>query len=214
MEASVPARAALAGNPSDGYGGAVVATLVPHFAATARLTASPCATPKLVSASIARCAREFGADPRTEVSIETTIPRSVGLAGSSAIVLAVINLLATATNVELDPERLSRIAHAVERDDLGIAGGWQDQVIQAHGVTGLMEFGDPFTFRALDIPTASPIPLFLAWNDADAESSGISHAGLQQRRNDQSVQAHMYELAGLARDAADCLLYTSDAADE
>src|SRR5580693_3224924 len=89
------ARAALAGNPSDGYGGAVLALTLPARRATARArrAGAPAIDPpsELVEATVARFAAEHvpAARETTAVRWETTIPRAVGLGGSSAIVVAV-----------------------------------------------------------------------------------------------------------------------------
>src|SRR5262245_24861673 len=89
---SAHARVALAGNPSDGHGGAVLAVTVDEFRAEAQANAAraPCSEPAspLVDAAIAR----FGAGP-CRVRWRTDVPREVGLAGSSAIVTATLRAL-------------------------------------------------------------------------------------------------------------------------
>ena len=89
----VPARAALAGNPSDGYGGAVLAVAVPEYRARAvaaratKLTVDP--PSRLVRATVRRFAQAIEPAARdTAIRWTTSIPRAVGLGGSSAIVIA------------------------------------------------------------------------------------------------------------------------------
>lgn len=201
--AQIPARIALAGNPSDGYGGAVVSTLLPRFSATATIERHGPGEPiPIVSAVIERCAHEFGIDPGIGVVVESTIPRSVGLAGSSAIAIATIRALDAEFSLGLSAHTVATIAYLVEREDLQIAGGWQDQIIQAYGVTGLMEFAEPISHRALNVPTEPPIPMFLAWRSSDSEPSGLSHAELQSRRDTPELIHIMNDLAEVARSAA------------
>ena len=198
-------RAALAGNPSDGYGGAVVSMMVPTFQASARLvTVGDASAPiPIVASTIARCARDLGVDPATVVTVESNIPRSVGLAGSSAIVIATIRALEEGFGLALTPEEVADLAYRVEREDLGIAGGWQDQIVQSHGTTGLMEFGgESITHRRLVIPEGPDIPMFVAWSERDSEASGESHAALQARRESSLLRNIMAELADCARAAA------------
>src|SRR5512132_2136068 len=133
------ARAALAGNPSDGYGGAVLAACVPRLAARARATAAdePLSDPPsaLVDATIAR----FAHGP-CAVRWETTVPREVGLGGSSAIVTATVRALCALHGHALEPDELAEMVLAVEVEDLGIAAGPQDRYAQAHEGLVLMDF--------------------------------------------------------------------------
>lgn len=200
VSATVHARTGIAGNPSDGYGGAVVSLPVPHFAATAVIADAPDPSElALIAATRARFGNETGISC-APLSIDTTIPRSVGLAGSSALVIASIQALSAHHDVALTPMQIATMAHAVEREDLHIAGGWQDQLIQRHGQPMLMEFGEPMRQRNLR-PTA--LPMFVAWSAAASEASGDPHAELRSR--EEEMAPLVAEFAGLARRAADAL---------
>jgi len=162
------ARAALAGNPSDGYGGAVLAFAFADCRAQARATSETSATSEksatsatsatsetsamalsidppaeLVAATVRRFARQY--DPaarRTAIGWETDIPRGVGLGGSSAIVIATTRALCHLHGVPLEPHELASFALAVETEELGIAAGLQDRVAQAHGGLTFMDFSE------------------------------------------------------------------------
>src|SRR3954452_10729270 len=137
------ARAALAGNPSDGYGGRTLAVVVREFAARAEVR--PAAADRLdiplVRAAVARFRADVLAVGPVAVDWATTVPREVGLAGSSAIVIAVLRALARATGATLGERELARMALAVEAEDLGIAAGLQDRLVQAHEGLAAMDFG-------------------------------------------------------------------------
>ena len=173
------ARAALAGNPSDGYGGAVLAVCVPALAA--RAEATPADEPRsdppsaLVDAAIARFARGPCA-----VRWSTTVPREVGLGGSSAIVTATVRALCALHGHALEPDELAEMVLAVEVEDLGIAAGPQDRYAQAHEGLVLMDFaGARPRVERLD-PALLP-SLYLAWRSDAAEASHAVHGDLRER---------------------------------
>jgi glucuronokinase len=204
------ARAALAGNPSDGYGGAVLALTLPARRATARASHAHAAIvdppSELVEATVARFASQYAPAARdaTAVSWETTIPRAVGLGGSSAIVVAVLRALVALWSVPLQPLAMAELALRIEVDDLGIAAGLQDRIAQTHEGLTFMDFGcsGPASVRPLD-PARLP-PLLVAWRAGSGGHSGEVHAPLRDRHADGEpvVLDAMRALAGAAHDAA------------
>jgi glucuronokinase len=205
------ARAALAGNPSDGYGGAVVAFTIGSLQAQAVATASAgsSVTPPnaLVEAAVHRFARELEpAAHSSAVQWSTSIPRRVGLGGSSAIVIAVLRALGGLYGVDLERPDLAALALAVEAEDLGIAAGLQDRVAQSYGGLTFMEFGQPPRCEQLE-PSLLP-PVVVAWRADAAADSGLVHAGLRTRfqDGDPAIRAAIAELAAAARDARTALL--------
>lgn len=205
------ARAALAGNPSDGYGGAVLAVTLDHFQAraTARAASELIVVPdsELVGATVRRFAREACPDARAgAIEWETSVPRGVGLGGSSAIVIATLRALCELHDVSIDRARLATLALAVEREELGIAAGLQDRVTQSYGGLTFMEFGPGGGYEALD-PGLLP-PLVVAWRGDTSAHSGIVHGDLRARfdAGERVVRVAMSRLAQLARYARAALL--------
>jgi glucuronokinase len=203
------ARAALAGNPSDGYGGAVLAVTLPGWRAEAEAVAAAESSAEppnaLVEATERRFARTFGMGGAT-VRWRTAIPQRVGLGSSSALAIAVIRALRTLHEVELEPTEMAELALAVETEDLGIVAGLQDRVVQSYGGLVFMDFGADRRYEPLD-PRLLP-PLVIAWReDAAANSSGV-HEGLRGRysRGVPEVHAAMEHLADAARGARGALL--------
>jgi galactokinase/mevalonate kinase-like predicted kinase len=210
------ARAALAGNPSDGYGGAVLAVTLSPWAAQAEAVPAPAPAVEpanaLVEATVQRFARELEpAGLGTAVRWRTSIPQRVGLGSSSALVIAVVRALCQLHGVALAPADLADFALAVETEDLGIVAGLQDRVAQAFEGLTYMDFGGarngvPGNYEALDRRLLPP--LLIAWRTEAAGHSGDVHASLRERHDqgEQVVRETMAELASAARGARDALL--------
>jgi glucuronokinase len=203
------ARAALAGNPSDGYGGAVLAVTFRDFAAEVDLSHAhePAIAggdaAELVRAAVARFRpRAGGVGPGFyRAACRTTIPRQVGLAGSSAIAIATLRALCELHGLELEPDDLAELAWHAETEELGYPAGPQDPYAQAHEGLVLMEFANGARVERLD-PASLP-PLFLAFRADAPEPSPEVHAELRHRaeRDEATVRAAMAELAEHAREA-------------
>ena len=82
----------------------------------------------------------FGVRTGIDVDIASDAPPGSGLGGSSALVTACVGALAMLTDRSMSPREVATLAYAIERDDLGIAGGWQDQYAAAFGGFNLLEF--------------------------------------------------------------------------
>ena len=90
----------------------------------------------LAKAAIGR----MGVTSGLEMALRSDAPPGSGLGGSSALVTAVVGALAALQDREMTPEAVARLSYAIEREDLGVAGGWQDQYAAAFGGFNLLEF--------------------------------------------------------------------------
>jgi D-glycero-alpha-D-manno-heptose-7-phosphate kinase len=82
----------------------------------------------------------IGVHRGVDVDIRSDAPPGSGLGGSSALVTAVVGALAAFGGRTLSPDDIARVSYAIEREDLGISGGWQDQYAAAFGGFNLIEF--------------------------------------------------------------------------
>ena len=203
---SAPARAARAGNPSDGYGGRVLAVALDELRAEAEAEpaeADDLGGDDLARAALARFRRRFPAHAGEPVRIRwrTAVPREVGLGGSSAIVIAVLRALIDAHGEQLPDGELARIALAAEAEELGIAAGLQDRLVQVHDALLYMDFaGSDVAVEALD--RALLPPLYVAWHPEAASPSGAIHTELRAREAEiRPAMADLAKLAARARDA-------------
>ena len=75
-----------------------------------------------------------------ELFLETDAPPGSGLGASSALAVAVIGAFNSWRHLDLDEYTIAELAYQVERKDVGIAGGMQDQYSAVFGGFNLIEF--------------------------------------------------------------------------
>ncbi|MEO1064045.1 MAG: hypothetical protein AAFZ07_21705 [Actinomycetota bacterium] len=215
-----PARTALVGNPSDGYGGAVLTLAIDNFGATVELAEAADRSEDLVDGppglvriveAARRVFRRRISDARpARLNVSTTVPREVGLAGSSAVVVATLDASARAAGVELSGELWPSLALHVETEELGIPGGLQDRVAQVWGGLMLCDVR-PDRRRVVAgltagayrrLPLDALPPLAIAWLPGGGESSTVSQAGLQEARDEPERRRTFAALGELAVDAS------------
>ena len=79
-------------------------------------------------------------DQGCEVYLQCDAPPGSGLGTSSTVMVALLTAMAKWKGVELDTYALADLAYGVEREDLGISGGYQDQYAAAFGGFNFIEF--------------------------------------------------------------------------
>ena len=84
--------------------------------------------------------RRLGCSRGLDLDIHCDAPPGSGLGGSSALVSSVIGAVAAYQNRVLDLYELAELNYQVEREDLGIPGGMQDQYGTTFGGLNLIEF--------------------------------------------------------------------------
>jgi len=118
------------------------------------------------------------------IAYETDIPREVGLSGSSAIIIAALRALLRFFDETLSNDELAALALAAEVEELGIAAGPMDRLIQAHEGCLWMDFapllrGEAPVHRQLDV--AQLPALYVAWDPRGGEASHIVHSEVRDR---------------------------------
>jgi len=126
------------------------------------------------------------------LSYDTTIPRQVGLAGSSAIITATIETLKQHYDVEVPRPKQPNLVLSVEEEELDIRAGLQDRVIQTYGGVVYMDFAKELfdergygEYEPMD-PLLMP-GLFLAYLSHPSDSGKI-HSDVRARWHEGDVE--------------------------
>ena len=75
-----------------------------------------------------------------KISTFCEVPQGSGLGGSSALCVAIIKAFLEYFNVPMDDYSLSNLAHYIEREVCGLAGGKQDQIASVFGGFNFIQF--------------------------------------------------------------------------
>ena len=240
-------RAAIIGNPSDGYFGKTIAFVFSNFEAEAILTPAEHLTLrsgnetveyrslthmisqvvqhgmhknfKLIEASLIGLKRYAVRhniripDIQLSISIDSSIPMQQGLAGSSAIIIAILKGILEYYGLHIEPHWLADIALKVETEIIGITGGLQDRVAQVYERPMYMNFNHELLEDqgyGHYIPIArNQLPFFfIAYKNRIGESSDIVHSDLRERyeRGDQQVVSAMHTFGKLTEEAYHSIL--------
>ena len=155
-------------------------------------------------------------DRNFSIRYQSGIPRQVGLAGSSAIIVATLRCLMDFYQVAIPREVQPSLALSVETEELNIAAGLQDRVIQVYEGLVYMDFAPPAmheqhgfshgTYEPLD-PALLP-PLYLAYKDDVSEPTEVFHSDIRGRfnRGEPKVVEAMTKFAALANRARQAIL--------
>ncbi len=151
------------------------------------------------------------------IRYQSNVPRQVGLAGSSAIIVATLRCLMEFYRVEIPLQVQPSLVLSVETEELGIAAGLQDRVIQVYQGLVYMDFAQDRTrrhqgllsgvYEPLD-PALLP-PLYIAYNAEVSEPTEVVHNDLRARfaAGEAVVVEAMNRFAQLAVEARHALLH-------
>jgi glucuronokinase len=155
-------------------------------------------------------------DRNFSVRYETNIPRQVGLAGSSSIIVATLRCLTEFYGIEIPIEIQPSFVLSIETEELGISAGLQDRVIQCYQGVVYMDFDKLAERRANGIiyygyerldPALLP-PLYIAYHNALSEPTETFHNDIRGRYDcgEPLVVDAMQHFAGLTVQGRDALL--------
>ena len=155
-------------------------------------------------------------DRNFSVRYETNIPRQVGLAGSSSIIVATLRCLMEFYRIKIPLELQPSFVLSIETEELGIAAGLQDRVIQCYEGVVYMNFdklaerkANGITFYAYErLDPALLPPIYIAYHNALSEPTETFHNDIRGRYDcgEPLVVDSMQHFAGLTVRGRDALL--------
>lgn len=146
-------------------------------------------------------------DRNFAIRYSTKIPRAVGMAGSSAIIVATLRALMEFYEVDIPKHVQPSLALSVEVRELGIAAGLQDRVIQIYEGLVFMDFAKEHMQVVDDMecgvyeqlnPALLP-PVYVAYSTEVGEPTYVVHNPLRARyqRGDKDVVDAMQHFASI-----------------
>jgi galactokinase/mevalonate kinase-like predicted kinase len=205
---SAPGRAGIVGNPTDMYGGAVLSCSV---GMRARVTISPSPELLLVTAGeecriagwqdlhprgdrfdVARAVLDYLHLPTLacRLDYESGIPLRSGMAGSTALVVALLAGLSTWRGERISLYRLAERARYVELNYLKVVCGYQDAYMCTFGGLTYMDFRGKQFYRQAEAelfatieplaPHVDQLPFLLAFTGVQHASSAV-HKPIRER---------------------------------
>jgi len=147
------------------------------------------------------------------IRYESSIPRQVGMAGSSAIATATMRALMQFYDVQIPVEIVPSLVLAAETEELAINAGLQDRVIQTYEGCVFMDFDKKYMekhnhgkYQRLD-PALLP-KLYMAYKTDLSKVSGAVFNNLKERFNngDEFVHQTLRELADVAVEGRQAIL--------
>jgi galactokinase/mevalonate kinase-like predicted kinase len=220
LAVSAPARANVLGNPSDQYGGSQISCSVP-LRARASVVASGATEglrvasggetlrvasaedlaprgdlfdlPRAVLAALGAADADGGESMEVEITLESEIPLQSGLAGSTALVVALLHALRVWRGAPLPLHALAEEAREIESTRMGVTCGFGDQYMAAFGGLRFLDFrgkapADPTRGEAAVWATVEdlapfvprPLPFVLAFTGKRHFSGGV-HRPIRER---------------------------------
>jgi galactokinase/mevalonate kinase-like predicted kinase len=232
---SAPGRAGIIGNPTDMYGGSVIscsvglrarATLTPASELQLETDGQTCLIanrddlrPQGDRFDVARAVLDYLRVPSLvcHVAYESDIPLQSGMAGSTALVVALLQSFLTWRGEKVNPYLLAERARYIELNVLRVVCGYQDACMSTFGGLNYMDFRGKQFYREAEaelFATIEPLsayvpdlPFFLAFTGVQHASSAV-HKPIRERwlEGEPSVVQGYRRITELARMGKKALL--------
>lgn len=204
---SAPGRAGILGNPSDIYGGCVLSTSIPLRNYCTIEEAEDWDLPEdttLWDAAVSRVPIKG----KWKVTWETQVPRSSGLAGSTALLAATLACVFEANEMPLGTQSsFAELVRDIELVEAGVVCGYQDAYMVVHGGVQELDFEGKHPIDSGPEGKLQPRQLngeFLLVTTGVERLSGSVHGPMRDRwlAGEKFVQDAMIELRQIAKSSS------------
>ena len=235
IRVSAPGRAGIIGNPTDGYGGTMIACSIRNRAEVTieendqLIIQNELGKTTLrwksdfenkgdhfdIARSILRYFRLY--DLKAKITIHSDIPVQAGLAGSTAVLSAVLSAVTAYTGLRYHKYHLAELNRIIELHYMKCQCGYQDAYMTTFGGLNYLDFRGKEHYRELDkeiyatveplSPFVSELPFVVA-HTGIKHHSGNFHKPLRERwlEGDKDVVNGYIEIAHIAREGKKALL--------
>lgn len=235
IKAQSPGRVGIIGNPTDGYGGAVLACSIQNKATVIIKPAEELTITNRFGSKVLRRANDFANQgdyydiPRAvlryfklfelkaKIAITTTVPEQAGLAGSTAVLSAVLTAVLTFIGVKYHKYYLAELNRFLESNYLTHQCGYQDAYMTTFGGLNYLDFRGKEYYKELDeehYATVEPLhhliselPFVIAHTGVK-HHSGNFHRPVRERwlEGEQQVVQGYREITDIVREGKKALL--------
>lgn len=230
ITATAPGRCGIVGNPTDMYGGSVISISTRErarceIAPADRLTLSSSGEVAEISRTeelklcgdrldIPRAVLQWfhisPADASYSVTLDTDIPMQAGMAGSTALVVAMVGALDRLYGWNMQPWTIAENARKVESRIMKVVCGHQDQHMAVFGGLNYMDFAGKQSLEQTDeeplavieplAPYVSAIPLLAAHTGIRHHSGSVHQSPRDRWLSGEELVINSYQrIAQLAR---------------
>jgi len=235
IRVTAPGRAGIIGNPTDGYGGTMIACSTANRAQVDIEEGDRLIIENSLGKRVLKWRNDFNNqgdyfdvvrsvlryfklyDLKAKISIRTSVPNQAGLAGSTAVLSAVLSAVAAYTGRKYHKYHLAELNRIIELHYMKVHCGYQDAYMTTFGGLNYLDFRGKEYYKDLDgeiYATVEPLagyigelPMVIA-HTGIKHHSGNFHKPLRDRwlEGDPDVVKAYTDIAQLAREGKKALL--------
>ena len=235
IRATAPGRAGIIGNPTDGYGGSLVSCSIAERATATIVPADQLILANKTGEKVLKWENDFANqgdyfdivrsvlryfklyDLKAKIAIDTTIPEQAGLAGSTAVIAAVLVAVSTYIGKSFNRYFLAELNRTIELNYMKCQCGYQDAYMTTFGGLNYLDFRGKEYYKDLHneqyatvenlAEYVTDLPLVVA-HTGIKHHSGQFHKPLRERwlEGDPAVVKAYEDITAIAREGKKAII--------